>query len=98
MIMAKLPVQLMVCCLTFEVVNFIGVIKGLFFSGRLDKTTGLLPVTSPFSSIRMCIPPNFIFDPNKHNLWFSDFYCHKSITSSVHYVTVVVTVCSQLSD
>uniref|UniRef100_A0A7E4UMJ7 PHYHIP_C domain-containing protein n=1 Tax=Panagrellus redivivus TaxID=6233 RepID=A0A7E4UMJ7_PANRE len=62
-----------------------GNIHGLFFSARL-MPDGSLPPTSPFGNVRMCIPANFLLDPDRVDLYFCDFYCNKS----THYVTVVI--------
>lgn len=62
-------------------------IHGLFFSARTNPD-GSLPNSSPFGDVRMVIPAMSLLDPQRLNLYFSDFYCNRV----THYVTVVVAV------
>ncbi|KAF1769406.1 hypothetical protein GCK72_001223 [Caenorhabditis remanei] len=70
-----------------------GKINGLFFSARLlpDMT---LPQCSPFGNVRMIINAFLILNPERHNFYFSDFYCNKNI----HYVTIVICVIDSETD
>ncbi|CAO4360490.1 unnamed protein product [Caenorhabditis nigoni] len=70
-----------------------GKINGLFFSARLlpDLT---LPQFSPFGNVRMIVNAFLILNPERHNFYFSDFYCNKNI----HYVTIVICVIDSETD
>lgn len=69
-----------------------GKINGLFFSGRLIDWN--LPKSSPFGDVRMDIDCISVLHPERHNLYFADFYCNKEI----HYVTVVVCITGTHAD
>ncbi|KAL7078694.1 hypothetical protein ACQ4LE_001890 [Meloidogyne hapla] len=60
-------------------------IEGLFFSAKTNPD-GSLPNSSPFGDVRMVLPATNLLDPQRVNLYFSDFYCNRV----PHYVTVVV--------
>ena len=61
-----------------------GRIKGLFFMGK-KKDDGL-PDASPFGAMRVIVPVYMILNDNS-NLYFSDFWCHKT----THYISLVIT-------
>ncbi|XP_022343995.2 uncharacterized protein LOC111137054 [Crassostrea virginica] len=62
-------------------------LHGLFFSAKVDPTTGLPPPVSYYGEQRIHIPVSFMITPDT-NLYFADFYCHYV----KHKVTLVVTL------
>ncbi|CAI5438590.1 unnamed protein product [Caenorhabditis angaria] len=70
-----------------------GKINGLFFSARLNPNL-TLPQQSPFGNVRMCIDAVRLLHPDKHNIYFADFYCNKNM----HYVTIVICVINSETD
>uniref|UniRef100_A0A914ZB85 Phytanoyl-CoA hydroxylase-interacting protein-like C-terminal domain-containing protein n=1 Tax=Panagrolaimus superbus TaxID=310955 RepID=A0A914ZB85_9BILA len=70
-----------------------GMIFGLFFSARL-LANGTLPPSSPFGNVRMSLPAEVLLDPERINMYFSDFYCNRL----THYVTVVICIKGSRTD
>ncbi|CAL2029927.1 unnamed protein product [Caenorhabditis brenneri] len=70
-----------------------GKINGLFFSARLNPDLSL-PHYSPFGNVRMIVDAFLLLNPERHNFYFSDFYCNKSI----HYTTIVICVVDSETD
>lgn len=63
-----------------------GRLKGLFFAVSVMKGSGIIPPTSPFGPVRLCIKSWWMF-MMAPNLYFADFYCN----NKPHYVTLVMT-------
>uniref|UniRef100_A0AC35FP48 Phytanoyl-CoA hydroxylase-interacting protein-like C-terminal domain-containing protein n=1 Tax=Panagrolaimus sp. PS1159 TaxID=55785 RepID=A0AC35FP48_9BILA len=70
-----------------------GMIFGLFFSARL-LPNGTLPPSSPFGNVRMTLPAEVLLDPERVNMYFSDFYCNRL----THYVTIVICIKGSRTD
>uniref|UniRef100_A0AC35TSK8 PHYHIP_C domain-containing protein n=1 Tax=Rhabditophanes sp. KR3021 TaxID=114890 RepID=A0AC35TSK8_9BILA len=78
-------------------------IRGVFFAGTVNKFNEM-PEKSPFGDTRFEVEVHKMLNPEKSNIYFSDFYCVRSDyakrnhllsnfteTGHRHYITLVVT-------
>ncbi len=70
-----------------------GTLSGLFFACNVNKR-GHPPHISIYGPKRLYVPAGIIMFPDSAHLYFADFYCLRS----VHYVTLIMTVCGSKSD
>ena len=56
-------------------------IYGLFWSA--DLKDGALPTASPFGDRMMTVEAARLFRPDRHKLYFADFYCLNTVLSSL---------------
>uniref|UniRef100_A0A914PT01 Phytanoyl-CoA hydroxylase-interacting protein-like C-terminal domain-containing protein n=1 Tax=Panagrolaimus davidi TaxID=227884 RepID=A0A914PT01_9BILA len=68
-------------------------LDGLFFYAKLNFN-GTFPEMSPFGDTRWFIRAENLFNPEKHRLYFADFYCN----ARTHYVTIVISEMGSKTD